>query len=218
MKAVRSLTTALAIAILVAGSSMAAQGQNAPDPHHPSNGGTAQPGSPAAPIPVQEGQPGVMGMMPMTQMMNMMAQGCIAMSGMKMGPMDQAGMVMVDHVEGRIAFLRAELMITEEQAGAWSEMEEALRGNATRLKEARNVIMGAASSPQTLEQRLENQVRWLSARLEGTRAIKSALSHLYLALSPEQKKAADELMGAHMGLLPTSTMPMEMMQTGGAMP
>lgn len=218
MKMAKSITAALAVALLAAGPFTTAQGQEASDPHHPSNGGSAQPSAPSTQTPSQDGQSGMMGMMPMAQMMNMMAQGCMAMSGAKMGAPDESGMAMVDHMDGRIAFLRAELKITDEQAGAWSEMEKALRSNAQLLKEARSDVPDAAPSQQTLEQRLENQVRLLSARLEGTRAIKAALSHLYLALSAEQRKTADELIGTQMGLRPATMMPMGMMQTNGAMP
>jgi hypothetical protein len=45
------------------------------------------------------------------------------------------------------------------------------------------------------------QEKWLAARLEGTRAIKSALANLAASFSDEQKKVADELLGPHMGMM-----------------
>ena len=59
------------------------------------------------------------------------------------------------------------------------------------------------------------QEQWLSARLEGVRAIKATFGHLYDALSPEQRKSADELLAMHMGLMPGPMKPMDMMQMGG---
>jgi hypothetical protein len=54
---------------------------------------------------------------------------------------------------------------------------------------------------QSLVDRLALQEKWLAARLEGTRAIKSALTNLVSTLSDEQKKTADELLVPHMGML-----------------
>lgn len=216
MKTTKCIKAMFAIVVLVAGPFTTAQGQSTSDPHHPSNAEGVQP-SPSAQMP--SSQPGTMMDMPMAQMMSMMmAQGCMAMSGAKSGIPDGSGMAMIDHIDGHIAFLRAELKITDEQAGAWAEVEKALRGNAQLQKEARSGISGAAPSQPTLEQRLGNQERLLSARLEGTRTIKAALSHLYPALSQEQKKTADDLMGAQLGLRPATTMPMGMMQPNGTMP
>jgi hypothetical protein len=52
-----------------------------------------------------------------------------------------------------------------------------------------------------LVDRLTLQEKWLAARLEGTRAIKSALTNLVGTLSDEQKKTADELLAPHMGMM-----------------
>jgi len=216
MKTTKCIKAVFAIAVLVAGPFTTAQGQSASDPHHPSNAEGVQPSSPSAQVPSR--QSGMMTDMPMAQMMSMMAQGCMAMSGARSGTLDGSGMAMIDHIDGRIAFLQAELKITDEQAGAWAEVEKALRGNAQLQKEARSGISGAAPSQLTLEQRLGNQERLLSAQLEGTRAIKAALGHLYLALSKEQQKTADELIGAQLGLRPTTALPMGMMQPNGTMP
>lgn len=215
-KCIKCIKAVFAIAVFVAGPFTTAQGQGTSDPHHPSNEEDVQLSPPPAQMPT--GQSGMMMDMPMAQMMSMMAQGCMAMPGAKAGTLDGAGMAMMDHIDGHMAFLRAELKITDEQAGAWAEVEKALRGNAQLQKEARSAILGSAASQLTLEQRLGNQEKLLSARLEGTREVKVALSDLYLALSQEQQKTADDLIGAQLGLQPASTMPMGMMQPNGAMP
>lgn len=120
-----------------------------------------------------------------------------------------------DHVEGRIAFLRAELKITDAQAGAWDAFAAALRANAKALAAAREPMMsqmkmgqagmgaGQPQAPmhvQSLAQRLDAQERWQTARLESTRAIKTAYTKLNDVLSPDQKKAADELLPPNMGM------------------
>ena len=131
------------------------------------------------------------GRMPMMDMMQMMMRH----SG---GGMD--GMATIDHVEGRIAFLRTELKITDAQTSAWNAVADALRANAKSLGEVRASMM-AGAAPQTLLDRLTMQEKWLAARLEGTRAIKSALTNLDSSLSDEQKKTADELLAPHMGMM-----------------
>ena len=115
-----------------------------------------------------------------------------------------AGMATIDHVEGRIAFLHAELKITETQATAWNNFADALRANAKKLGEVRASMMSQPAAEQqqapTLTARLDAQERWLVARVDGIRAMKAAFTPLYATFSDDQKKAADELLGPHMGM------------------
>jgi hypothetical protein len=152
-------------------------------------------------------------------MMNMM--GMMRMMGTPGSGM--GAMATIDRVEGRIAFLRAELKITEAQASAWNAFAEALRTNAQKLGEVRDSMMAQHAGQQqasTLADRLELQERWFLARLEGTRAIKSAFTSLYGTLSDDQKKTADELLSPHMGMM--AMMPGQMeprqMQSGQMQP
>ena len=142
------------------------------------------------------GQQGMMGSMPMMNMMGMMRM---------MGGGDAPGMGMIDHVEGRIAFLHTELKITDAQTAVWNTFANALRTNARNLGAAHGAMMGqmSAGQPQvqTLAQRLDAQETWLTARLEGTRTLKAAFTGLYAALSDEQKTTADQLVAPHMGLM-----------------
>ena len=52
-------------------------------------------------------------------------------------------MAAIDRIEGRIAFLRAELKITESQASAWNAFADALRTNSQKLGQVR-----ASMTPQ----------------------------------------------------------------------
>jgi hypothetical protein len=128
------------------------------------------------------------------------------MNMMRMMGMMRPGIAgMIDRVEGRIAFLRTELKITEAQAGAWNAFAAALRTNAQKLGEVRAAMMPQPGAGQqqvapTIAARLDLQERRLQARLEGTRAIKSAVTNLYATLSDDQKKMADELLAPHLGL------------------
>jgi hypothetical protein len=133
----------------------------------------------------------------------MMGPGMMGM-GMGMGMGGGPGMGMIDRVEGRIAFLRAELKITDAQALAWNEFADALRSNARNLGATRRGMMGRASAgqpqAQTLIQRLDAQEQWLSTRLEGTRTLKTAFGKLNDALSAEQRETAEQLLDSHMGM------------------
>jgi hypothetical protein len=166
--------------------------------HHP-DGSAAQPAAPptpSAPPAMGQQQQGMMGGMNMMGMMSNMPE-MMRMMGMMRG---MGGMSTIDRVEGRIAFLRAELKITDAQASAFAD---ALRGNAQKLGAMRSAMMmpqPGATAPQTLADRLDAQERWLAARLEGTRAIKAAFVPLYGALSDEQKKTANDLLAPHMGM------------------
>jgi len=184
------------------------------DSHHPSDAPKSEP----APAPTA-GQPGMgaaqggmggmpmMGMMkgmmsnmPMMNMMNMME----TMQAAKMMGPGMGGMVTIDRIEGRIAFLRAELRITDAQVNAWNSFADALRANAKKLSEIRASMTakpGDAQQPAlTMTDRLDRQEQWLLARLEGTRVMKSAFARLNETLSDEQKKAANDLLAPHMGM------------------
>jgi hypothetical protein len=197
----------LAAALLLATVSFPSWAQPPADheAHHPD-----QKESPTAKQPAPSpGQPGMMGpgmmsgrgmmdgsMANMMQMMGMMGR-----SGAETGCAGMGGMATIDRVEGRIAFLKTELKITDAQGAAWNALADALRSNAKNLGEVRASMMPQAGvAPQSLVDRLTVQEKWLAARLEGTRAIKSALTNLVGTLSDEQKKTADELLAPHMGM------------------
>ena len=119
-------------------------------------------------------------------------------------------MATIDRVEGRIAFLRTELRITEAQTSAWNAFADALRLNAKKLDEVRASMMPRGTGQQqapTIVERLDLQEQWMLARLEGTREIKVALSKLYATLSDDQKKSANELLAPHMGMGMMAMMP-----------
>src|SRR5262249_9533041 len=96
---------------LTAGTALAQQPQH--DEHHP----------PAPPTAAGRGMPGGMagaGEMPMMGMMRMM----MGREGMSMMG------AMARHVEGRLAFLKTELKITDAQLPLWNAVADAIRANA----------------------------------------------------------------------------------------
>jgi LTXXQ motif family protein len=149
---------------------------------------------------------GGMGNLPMMNDMKNMMSSMSAMHSMgmmqMMGMMGRGtdGMATIDRIEGRIAFLRAELKITDAQADAWNGFADALRTNARKLVEIRATKPGDGQLASTLSARLDQQEQWLGARLDGTRAMKSTFAKLNEALSDDQKKTANDLLAPHMGM------------------
>ena len=95
-----------------------------------------------------------------------------------------------DRVEGRIAFLRAELAITDAQGAAWNGFAEALRANAARPSERGAPGEGALA-------RLESAEKRLSDRLETVRTTRAALAELSQQLDEAQRQTLDELLAPH---------------------
>ena len=208
-----SMIAALMLAATTAVTS--AQAPTAGDPHHPPQSATPAP-APTQPPTSQPGT-GMMGDMPMMNMMgrmqNMMGDMPMMnmMGMMRMMEMMGPGTAAIDHIEGRIAFLRFELNITEAQASAWNAFADAMRTNAKKLAEVRASMMPQPDAGQqqapTVAERLDRQERRLLARLEGTRALKSAVTNLYGTLSEDQKKTANELLAPQMGMGMMAMMP-----------
>jgi len=168
--------------------------------HHPPQAtAPAQPASTPGQS-VMSGMPMMEMMKDHRSMMNMME----TMRSMRMMGPGGGGMATIDRIEGRIAFLRAELKITDAQAGVWNAFAQTLRANAKKLGEMRSSMMPQAGAGQqkapTIIERVESQERWMQARLDGTRTMKTALSKLYETLSDDQKKSANELLAPHMGM------------------
>ena len=184
-------------ALLLAAMATTSLAQSAAE-HHPQQDAASAPTQPAPPASQSGmGMMGGAGMMNMMQMMGMMGR-----SGAETGCAGMSGMATIDRVEGRIAFLRTELKITDAQTSVWNAFADALRANAKSLGEVRASMMSQqGAAPQALVDRLTLQEEWLAARLEGARAIKSTLTNLVATFSDDQKTAADELLAPHMGMM-----------------
>jgi hypothetical protein len=123
------------------------------------------------------------------------------------GTMPMMGMMtmmnMADHVDGRIAFLKAELKITDMQLEPWNNFADALRANARRMTEARATMMqaGITGNVPHAPDRLERVEKMMAGMLESVRSTRAALGPLYAVLSDEQKRTADALLTGPMGMM-----------------
>ena len=108
------------------------------------------------------------------------------------------GMV-TDHVAGRLAFLKAELEITDAQMPKWDAFVEAVRAAAKTTATMWQSMM--PQQQQTLSARVHQNVKALTARLEALQKVESALDPLYSSLAEQQKRTADQLMVSPMGMM-----------------
>jgi LTXXQ motif family protein len=139
--------------------------------------------------------PGMMGgnMQPMMRMMQGMHE---RMAEGEMG--SQMGMMRPDHIEGRIAFLKAELDITDAQQPQWNAFADAMRAQAGKMRTMHEQMM-QRGMPETWPDRLAHMERMLSVRLDAVQAMEEPVRALYAVLSPEQQKKANELISHQMG-------------------
>jgi hypothetical protein len=142
-----------------------------------------QPGMGMRDMPMERG---MMGDMPMRRgMMGMM--GDCPMMGMTMGDEESP------FAEGRIAFLKAELAISDAQKAVWEAYATALKKNLQGMQAMRQTMMNVTKAKTPVE-RLDAHVAAMDGRLASLKEVKPALAALYLALSEEQKKKADQIL------------------------
>ena len=99
-------------------------------------------------------------------------------------------------VEGRIAFLKAQLKITPAQEAQWQQVEAAMRENAKTLDQT---ITNAGQNRGNMDavQRLESREQFARVRVSNDARLLAAFKPLYASLSPEQQQMANQLVGAH---------------------
>lgn len=197
--------TILATALLVSAPAFAEEAHHAP--------------STAADTAMQPGATGTMpggsamGMMNpdmMKQMMGMhteMMRGMMSPGRMGMGTDEAVSMRQMmspERIEGRIAFMRTELKVTDAQQPLWNAVADVLRettkASKSMMPSMQNGAMQAGATGTALPQMLGEIERTLSSRLDGLRRLRAAIEPFYASLDQNQKKTADAL------LMPVSMM------------
>ncbi len=193
---VRFLVASAALATVLALAQAHAQ---TADPHHPAGqAGPGQAATPQAGMPMagpgaQGGQPGAMG--GMAGMMEMMRP---MMAGGGMG-------MPFEHVEGRIAYLKAELGITGAQSAPWTAFADAMRADAAAMRAMHEEMakggMMKGAMPPALPDRLAAQRKMMSARIAMLDRMEAGAKPLYSVLSADQRKVMDQAMPGPMGMM-----------------
>ena len=130
------------------------------------------------------------------------------MGGMEHGG-GMAGMMrhmlcgVTEHVDGRLAYLKAELKLTDAQQAAWNTFADAYR--ATTQKTAKVCAeMDAAGPDHSMHKgvlgHLTMAEHHMSAHLDSVRGLKAAIEPLFAVLTEDQKKTADHVMAHIMGI------------------
>jgi len=169
------------------------------DPHHPGQA-APQAGMPMAGPNARGGQPGAMGdgMAGMMEMMRPMMAGGGAM-GMP-----------YEHVEGRIAYLKAEMKITEVQAAPWNTFADAMRADAAAMKAmhegmAQGGMMTGGTTqgamPAALPDRFAAQRKMMTGRVAMLDRMEAGAAPLYAVLSADQRRVIDQAMAGPMGMM-----------------
>lgn len=102
-------------------------------------------------------------------------------------------------IEGRIAFLRAELKITNAQAAQFDAVANAMRENDREMRAAFEARQQQRGQQVSLPDRLDQRQKRAEAMAAATGRLKAAWGPLYASLSDDQKKTADELFAPHGG-------------------
>ncbi len=112
-------------------------------------------------------------------------------------PRERAAFEPGRHVEGRIAYLKAELKITDAQAPQFDAVANVMRDNAKAMHDSFQSLRGDQSQPRTALSQLEARVKFAQLRADGEAKMLAAFRPLYQAMSPDQQKAADEMVEHH---------------------
>jgi hypothetical protein len=97
------------------------------------------------------------------------------------------------YTEGRLAFLKTYLGITDQQQAAWETYAAALTSKLEAIKGVRDTA-GKAMQAKAPTSRLDAHIAALETKAATLKELRPALTALYAALSDEQKKKADELL------------------------
>ena len=94
---------------------------------------------------------------------------------------------------GMLAFAETKLKITQDQRAAWTKFTDTVKSSDTALDK---ICADEANSPRptTLPQHVERMQQMMAAHLDQVQKVLPALNEVYAALTPEQKKTADEFM------------------------
>lgn len=103
-------------------------------------------------------------------------------------------------VEGRLAYIKTALGITDAEGSAWKAYEDAARANVQSMQTAHEAMWNAMKSGSPIE-RMQAHITMMQTRLDALKALQPATEALYKALTPDQQKKADRLLGMGGGMM-----------------
>ncbi len=133
-------------------------------------------------------------------MMGMMGQGMMGRGMMGPGKMPDSAVQMGAMADSRLAHLKAELKITDAQADVWKAYGDAIKARATVMQGMRSSMMDAMDKGGAID-RMDARIKSMEAMVDSMKAVKPATEKLYAALTADQKKVADQLIGIDCGAM-----------------
>ena len=97
-----------------------------------------------------------------------------------------------DHIEGHIAYLKAELMITSAQEAAWDKVADHMRNAVKDYEEAVAKLPEDTSKPNAIDS-LAERAQFANLKAKGESEFLADFKPLYDSFSDQQKQTADEL-------------------------
>ena len=201
MKMLCKLVLMSGVAMAAAFPAMAQQGQQQmPMGGMMGQGGTGMMGQ-GSPGTMNQGMMG-QGMMGGCPMMGGMGQGMMMGWGMQ-GMMNPAMMGMMmggPAVQGRLAYVKAELGITDAQTAAWDGYASAVNARVTSMQGMHADMMQAMQTGSAMA-RMDAHIKAMESMVESLKALKPSTEALYTVLTDEQKQKADQLLGGGCGMM-----------------
>lgn len=103
-------------------------------------------------------------------------------------------------VDGRLAYLKGELSITEGQTPAWNGYAEAVGARVDLMQSIRQSMFETMQTG-TATERMDARIAGMEAMIVSMKAMKPTTEKLYAVLTDEQKKVADQLIGMDCGAM-----------------
>jgi protein CpxP len=101
------------------------------------------------------------------------------------------------HIDGRIAYLKAELKITPAQEPQFDKVAQAMRDNANDRQKSFQDMRAQHGKPHNAVDALNTRIKMSQDRAQSDQRLLAAFKPLYDSLTPDQKKVADDLAAPH---------------------
>ena len=108
---------------------------------------------------------------------------------------------MTEHVEGRLAFLKTELKITDAQMPRWNTFAEAVRANAKEMEQVMQGGMMGTSQSASLPEKLAMREKSMYGPSRRLTEAKDGPSIRSTPRSVTSKETGDEIMLTPMGMM-----------------
>src|SRR3990167_11231211 len=125
-------------------------------------------------------------------------------TGMGKGPdgrCEMAGKKMANptQIDRKLAEMKKILNISAEQETAWSEVAKTIKQQKTEMMSAmQERHANSAKSTQSAPDRIDERTQLMKQRVAGMETAATAMKHLYVVLTPQQKEILDARFGQDM--------------------